>query len=195
MLVHNYFKIKMIDYMTDEQLLEFSRINEGFKIERSKDRKITMAPTSTDTGFFNNELSIEFNIWNRKHQKGYVFDSSTGFKLPDESLKSPDLAWISKERWSQLKEEEKIGFAQIAPDFVLELKSYSDRLDELKKKMLDYIENGTLLAWLIDRTDQKVYIYRADGSISILKSFDEKISGEAILADFELDLSILNKKI
>lgn len=194
--MHNlYLVINMIGEMTDEQVLEFSQLNEGFRIERSANGKITMAPTHTETGFYNLKLASKFLNWNDQSGLGYLFDSSTGFKLPNKALRSPDVAWISKERWSALSKDQKKGYAQICPDFVLELRSSSDNLETLKSKMLEYIENGTSLAWLIDRANQQVYIYRADGSISIEKSFETKLSGETILPNFELDLSILNEKI
>ena len=134
-------------------------------------------------------------VWNRSKKLGLLFDSSAGFRLKNGALKSPDLSWVSKEKWKQLTKDEKQGFADICPAFVLELKSDSDNLATFKDKMLEYIANSTQLAWLIDRDNQDVYIYRADGSISIQHSFDEKVSGENILPDFELDLDILKEEI
>lgn len=197
MLLHslNYFVINMINNMTDEELVEFSRINAGYKIERSVSGNITMAPTYSDTGFFNLKIAGKFLIWNEETNLGLLFDSSAGFRLNNGALKSPDLSWVSKERWQALPKEKRQGYADICPDFVLELKSNSDNLAALKEKMLEYIENGAQLAWLIDRDEQKAYIYRADGSISIAHSFDKKLSGEMVLPDFELDLGILKEEI
>ncbi len=191
----NYLVIQMVDRMTDEQFLEFSQLNEGFKIERTPKGKIVMAPTHSDTGFYNNEINIEFGIWNRKYKLGIVFDSSTGFRLPNGALRSPDLSWIAHESWKKLSPEDKKGFAKISPDFVLELRSSTDGLEMFKNKMLEYIANGTQLAWLIDRENKQVFVYRADGSIAIIPSFEEKVSGEKILLNFELDLKILNQEI
>ena len=101
----------------------------------------------------------------------------------------PDAAWILKDRYFALSEKERSErFARIAPDFVVELRSKSDRLPILKRKMKEYIENGVRLGWLIDPLDKKVHIYRGDGQIEILEN-PVRVSGEKVLPGFKLDLS------
>ena len=95
------------------------------------------------------------------------------------------------DKWSRLSKNEKEQFPRICPDFVIDLKSKSDSLRNLKSKMLKWIENGCLLAWLIIPEKEEAHIYRADGSIEIVKGFNKKLSGEKVLTGFELDLSIL----
>ena len=120
-----------------------------------------------------------------------VFSPSTGFDLPDGSTKSPDVAWISKEKTEQLytqQIEEK--FISIIPDFIAELRSKSDQLKKLQKKVKEtWIKNGVRLAWLIDPYEEKAYIYRADGSREVITGFDRQLSGEEVLPGFVLDLS------
>ena len=106
-------------------------------------------------------------------------------------MKSPDAAWISNERWMKVSAEEKKKFAYIAPDFVIELMSPSDRLSELQTKMEKWIANGVLLGWLIVPKTQQAFIYRKNGSIDIVKGFEEKLSGEDILPEFVLNLEEL----
>lgn len=106
-------------------------------------------------------------------------------------MKSPDVAWLSTKKWNTLSENEKLRFSYIVPEFIIEIMSPSDRLLQLKKKMEKWIENGVLLAWLIVPQTQHAFIYRKEGSVDNIKSFDEKISGEDVLPGFVLDLNDL----
>ena len=101
----------------------------------------------------------------------------------------PDAAWILKERYFAHSEKERAEkFTNIAPDFVIELRSKSDRLPILKRKMREYAENGVRLGWLIDPYEKRVHIYRGNGEIEILENVT-KVSGENVLNVFELDLT------
>lgn len=176
--------------MSDEQFFEFCQMNRDVRIERTTNAIIIQSPQNSATGNFNVELGFEFDIWNRKAKKGIIFDSSTGFTMPDGSVLSPDLSWISNEKWEAIDAEQKERFAPVCPDFLVEIRSKNDSIKILKKKMVNYMEFGCRLGWLIDRYEQKIYIYRNDGSISIVKSLDEKLSGEDVLVGFELDLGL-----
>ena len=151
-----------------------------------------MAPTSTDTGNRNFEIAGELAIWNRKHQLGKGFDSSTGFKLPNGAERSPDLAWISNDRWAAISEEQRKRFAPIAPDFVVELRSFDQNLSVLKDKMEEYISCGCRLGWLIDPQARKTFVYSENGDIQTIP-FEENLSGGEVLPGFELLLADLFK--
>ena len=180
------------DDMSDEDFFNFCQQNPGLRLERDHNKQIClMEPTGYYTGKFNSGIFGELYIWNKKFKTGEVFDSSTGFTLPDGSVFSPDASWISNEKISLLTEEEKNKFARVCPGFVVELKSPSDRLKALKSKMLKWIENGAQLAWLIDPESKKVFIYREDGSVEIIQGFTNTLSGENLLPGFELDLQLL----
>ncbi len=188
------FKIQgnLVEKLSDVEFFDFCVQNHELRIERDKDHNILiMSPTTYFTGDKNAKLLIEFGIWNKEKQLGKVFDSSAGFTLPDGSIKSPDISWISKERDALLSDTEKNKFASIAPDFVLELMSKSDTLKKQKEKMEEYISNDVKLGWLVDLENETVFIYRADGTIAKVIGFDNQISGEDILEGFVLDLVIL----
>lgn len=176
--------------MTDEQFFEFCQMNREVRIERVNNFIIIQPPQSSIIGSFNAELGLEFSLWNRKHKKGVFFDSSTGFTMPDSSVRSPDLSWISNEKWEAIDTEKREHFAPICPDFLVKIRSKNDSMKILKEKMLNYIEYDCRLGWLIDQYEQKIYIYQNDGSISIVKSFDEQLSGEDVLVGFALDLGL-----
>jgi Uma2 family endonuclease len=106
-------------------------------------------------------------------------------------MRSPDAAWISNERWKNLGSKEKRRIASITPDFVIELRSESDSLAELKMKMKEWIQNGCKLAWLIDPIDQRAYIYRSSNTVDEIRSFDQVLKAKEIIAGFSIDLSHL----
>jgi len=147
-----------------------------------------MPPTGSDTGNKNADILGQLWLWNRQTQLGQIFDSSSGFHLPNGADRSPDVSWIGQDRWDTLTPEEKSGFAPLCPDFVLELRSKNDSLESLQQKMQEYQENGAKLGWLIDRSRKKVEIYRPKKSVEVQNS-PNSLSGEDILPGFTLDLS------
>jgi Uma2 family endonuclease len=178
--------------MTDDELFSFCSQNKNVKIERDENNQILiMAPTGIGTSSRNLNICALLFLWNSQSNSGKVFDSNAGFFLPDKSMLSPDAAWMSMDKWNSLSEDQKEKFAYITPDFIVELMSPSDRLKALKKKMVQWINNEVKLAWLIDPKSQQIFIYRADGTVDKITSFDKKLSGEDVLPGFELDLSIL----
>lgn len=175
--------------LTDDQFYQLCRANPEVKFERNaKGEILIMSPTGGETGNCNFEIGMEFGIWNRQHKLGVCFDSSTCFKLPNNANRSPDVAWIKKDRWDALTPEEKAKFSPIAPDFVLELISPSDSLPETQTKMQEYINNGVKLGWLINPKMRQVEIYRLGKPVEILAEPTE-LSGEDILPGFILNMS------
>ena len=178
--------------MTDDEFFMFCQENDTLNLERdSKGNIYIMAPTGLFTSYHNNDLSGQLRDWNRKHKKGYTFDSNAGFTLPNNAVRSPDGAWIEKSRFEALSIEDREKFAPICPDFIFELKSNSDTLKVLVDKMNEWVENGCKLAWLIDRDSKNIHIFKPGENV-VIKTFDQEIHGEDILSGFVLDLSILN---
>lgn len=183
--------LDVISKIDDEQFYRLCRHNPELNLERNqKGEIIIMPPTGGETGKLNSELNVEFGIWNRQHKLGVIFDSSTCFKLPKGSNRSPDVAYIKKERWEQLTPEEKSKFPPIAPDFVLELMSPSDSLKDTQEKMAEYMDNGVKLGWLINPEKKQVEIYRQGQEKEVLDN-PKTISGEEILPEFNLDLTLI----
>ncbi|MEO6329562.1 MAG: Uma2 family endonuclease [Ginsengibacter sp.] len=184
-------EVPSLKNMTDDEFFDFCVQNKNVKIERDENHQILiMAPAGNLASSQNLEIAAQLFLWNKKIKKGIAFDSSAGFYLPDGSMLNPDAAWINKQAWDGIKTEEKKKFAYIAPDFIIELMSPSDRLSQAKLKMDKWIKNGVKLGWLIDPNSEQTFIYRADGTVDKI-SFDKKLSGENVLPGFELDLSII----
>ena len=187
--------IDMLDrlrQMSDDEFFYFCQENSDYKFERDANGTIiSMAQTGGATGERNSELTTELTIWNRRTKLGFVYDSSTGFRLPNGATRGPDAAWITAGRRNALTPELRQKFFPLCPDFVIELMSVSDSLKTTDEKLREYIDNGCQLGWLIDPRTEESRVYRADGSISVFHGFDTVLSGEDVLPGFSFDLSLL----
>jgi Uma2 family endonuclease len=121
---------------------------------------IVMAPVGGESGNSELELGGELFVWNRQTRLGKIFSSSTIFVLPNGAQRSPDAAWVELSRWEALTPEQRTKFPPLAPDFVIELRSATDRLPPLREKMEEYRSNGVRLGLLIDPKNKQVEIYR-----------------------------------
>ena len=172
-----------------EKFFRFCMDNKDLRIELSAQGELNiMPPTGGETGRKNSNLNLDLGLWARGDDTGLCFDSSTEFELPNGAFRSPDASWILKERYYKLTLAERKKFPPICPDFVLELRSESDRLPPLKEKMAEYIANGARLGWLIDPRKRRVYIYRPHSEVEVLHH-PATVSGEDILPDFILQLA------
>ena len=178
--------------MTEDEFYLFCQRNAELKFERRADGTIEfLTMTGGKTGQRNTKLIIRLGLWAEETNSGTVFDSSTGFRLPNGAVRAPDASWIRADAWSALTPAQQEKFPPLCPDFVVELASPSDSLVDLSAKMLEYIAGGCRLAWLLDPKGQTARIFRADGSVSVVKSFAETLSGEDVLPGFEFSLSLL----
>lgn len=179
--------------MTEEEFDEFCLANPNLRLEQDPHGNISiLMPNSYDSGNHEIEAGADLVLWNRRTKLGKVFSASTLFKLPDGSKRMPDAAWVSLEKHNQLSPKERKSFAQIVPDFVIEVRRPSDRLDTLQTKMRAvWIANGVRLAWLLDPESQQAWVFRANHTETHIPDFNQILSGEDILPDFEFDLSIL----
>lgn len=190
-MVLSIFDLKPIIDMTDEQFYQLCQVNPDVKFERdAKGRILIMAPSGGSTGNRNIKISAKIENWNEQAQLGEAFDSSTGFRLPNGAIRAPDTAWIEQSRWNALTPEQQEKFPPIAPDFVLELMSPSDVLEDTQAKMREYIENGVRLGWLIDRKTRRVEVYRSTQPVEVLEN-PVSLSGEDVLPGFVLNLAIV----
>ena len=177
--------------LNDEQFWQLCQQHRDYRFERNALGEIViMSPTGGETGSRNADLIYQLQAWNRQHKLGVVFDSSTGFKLPNKAERSPDASWITKSRWEALTLEQKQRFVPLCPDFVVELRSPSDSLQKLQEKMAEYQDNGARLGWLIDPQNKQVLIYIPHKTVQILKS-PTSLSGDDVLPGFILDLKTI----
>jgi Uma2 family endonuclease len=177
----------------NESFEEFVTLNPDLVVEQNANGEIViMSPTGGESSERNAELTFQLRAWSKQFG-GVTFDSSVIFCLPDGSKRSPDASWISSERWLALPLEDRKKYPPITPDFVIELRSESDRLKDLQEKMQYYMDNGVRLGWLIDPLTYRVHIYQPGIPVEILES-PEMVSNQQLLPEFKLDLTPIWKK-
>ena len=175
--------------MTREEFYRFCEANRDLHIEQTAEGEVViMPPAFSDTGNRNFNITAYLWVWTEQDGTGLGFDSSSGFTLPNGAMRSPDVAWIKAQRWNALSDAEKSSFAPICPDFVIELRSASDRLNGLQEKMKEYIDNGVLLGWLIDRKHRNVHIYRPNKAVEIIEE-PSVMKGDPELPGFSLPMT------
>jgi Uma2 family endonuclease len=165
------------------------------RIERDQHGTITIYPPMTfDSGYYEGEVFGRLRDWSKTNRLGKVFSPSTSFDMPDGAQYKADGAWLTLEKINSLSLAERKSIPVIVPDFVIEVRSQSDRLAKLKKKMTDgWMANGVQLAWLIDPIRENVWIYRLGEAPEVLSGFNRTLSGEAVLPDFKLNLADLKE--
>ena len=177
----------------NESFEEFVTLNPDLVVEQNANGEIViMSPTGGESSERNAELTFQLRAWSKQFG-GVTFDSSVIFCLPDGSKRSPDASWISSERWLALPLEDRKKYPPITPDFVIELRSESDRLKDLQEKMQYYMDNGVRLGWLIDPLTYRVHMYQPGIPVEILES-PEMVSNQQLLPEFKLDLTPIWKK-
>lgn len=171
---------------TNDELIALCLANPELNIERDEKGQIliNMSPTYALTNSFNSNILIEIGIWNKKNKTGKIFDSNSAFFLIDNSMRGPEVAWISKERWNKLSLKEHKSIPQIVPDFIIELQSETDNIKELKQKMTKWVKNGVKLAWLVSPESQETLVYFNGKTEAI--PFNKTLNGKNILVGLEL---------
>ena len=183
--------LRSMGELTDEQFEQIAATNQNLRLERTvKGELVIMPPTGGETGERNLDIEGQLWLWNRQTRLGRAFNSSTGFKLPNGATRSPDASWVAQARWNALTPQQRKKFPPLCPDFVVELLSETDDLEETQAKMQEYLDNGIRLGWLIDPTTQQVEIYRSDCAIEVLQS-PTTLSGKDVLPGFVLDLQLI----
>ncbi len=184
---HLPFKLNLHDTkLTEEQFVLLCQENPDVPLElTARGELIIMPPTGLESGRRNSRLTRLLDTWAEAEGTGIVFDSSTLFTLPNGAKRSPDASWIRRERWAALPVKEREGFGLICPDFVVELRSPTDRLKDLYEKMEEYLANGARLGWLIDPLEKRVAIYRPDQPVEVLDD-PSVVRGDTVLPGFVL---------
>jgi len=183
------FRVRFDQPLSDEALERFSVDNDPWRVERDANGElIMMTPVNSAGGAAEGDVYAELAIWTRADGRGKAFGPSAGFRLEDTSVRAADAAWMSLARWNALSREQQESFAPICPEFVIEVRSKSDRLATLEAKMEMWIANGAELAWMIDPERRAVAIYRPGDSPEVLQE-PTSVQGTGAVAGFELVLS------
>jgi Uma2 family endonuclease len=177
--------------MSEEEFIEFCEKYEDFRIEYDAPAEeiIIMPPTDEGSSFRNSDITRQLGNWARRDGRGRVYDSSGGVLLPNGSRRSADAAWVEKARVKEARRREpRRSWPVLCPDFVIELRSPSDRLKQLRAKMEEWIENGAQLGWLINARNRTVTIYRPGREPEVLTNPD-RVEGEGPVKGFVLEMA------
>jgi Uma2 family endonuclease len=173
--------------LTHQEFEQLCQDNPDLRLELAANGDlITMVPVALTSSEMNGDLFGAVWAWNRQTKSGRTFDSSGGFTLPNGAVRSPDVTWVGKPKADEVSFG--ITFPELVPDFIIELRSKSDSLTTLRKKMEEYQANGVRLGWLINPQQQQVEIYRLGQPAEVLQA-PHSLDGEDILPGFTLDLS------
>ncbi len=182
-------RLRFDNPVTNEDLLRFCAENESLRVERTANGElIVMSPTWSNTSNKNGYISYHLFKWAEETNSGMAFESNGGFTLPDSSVLSADAAWISWETWNALSSERQAGYARVCPQFLIELRSSSDRLVDVREKMRLWIANGAELAWLIDPSRKVVEIYRPGQAVEVQEGHTA-VYGKGPVGGFVLELA------
>ncbi|WP_375419449.1 Uma2 family endonuclease [uncultured Hymenobacter sp.] len=181
--------------LTDEEFFDLCQHNPTLRLERTADHNIiAMPPAGSESSRKSSEIVFQLMLWNRQHQLSHVYESSAGFTLPDGSVRSPDAAWLGRAAFDSLSEEQRQRFPPVCSAFVVEVRSPSDGLASLRRKMEVYLANGVELGFLLDPAAETAYVYRRGQEPEELVGFDRALSAEPTLPGFELDLHPLRRR-
>jgi Uma2 family endonuclease len=181
--------------LTPEQFERVCQVNPEAVLELTAEGLlIVMTPTGGETGSRNSRLLIQLGMALTRGQPSLrIFDSSTGFRLPDGSVLSPDAALVLEDRWQTLSPEQRRSFPPLCPDLVIELASPSDEgprgITALRRKMEQYQANGARLGWLLLPQERAVEIWRG-GQQGMAERLDNasRVDGSELAEGLELDL-------
>ena len=178
-------------HLSEDEFYAFCQQNRDGKFERRADGTIElMSLTGGESGRRNSRLTSRLDRWTEDSGLGIAFDSSTGFRLPNGAVRSPDAAWVSQTAWEALTPEQRRKHLPLCPDFAVERVSEPDSISDTVAKMQEYLDNGLRLGWLIDPKTETARVFRADGSVEV-KTFADTLSGEDVLPGFAFPLATL----
>lgn len=181
-------ELPAIASMSHQDFVAFCEANPDLRIERSASGEVViMAPASSGTGHRNLSIGAQLWLWAERDDTGLAFDSIAGFTLPNGAVRSPDAAWVKREKWDALSEREKTTFAPLCPDFALELRSPTDSSSVLQAKMQEYLANGAILGWLVAPQKRTVTVYSPTVAPQILENPD-RVSANPELPGFSLEM-------
>lgn len=175
--------------VSDDDFKRIVQANPEWKFEQTAAGELVIVPpTGGTSGRRNVPLTTQLGIWVQQNSElGEAFDSSTLFILPNGAKRSPDASWVRRDRWDALTQKQQDSYVPLCPDFVVELRSPTDSLEDLFAKMQEYIDNGTKLGWLLNPQDQQVVIFRLNACVTLQSP--TQLSGEEILPGFVLNLT------
>jgi Uma2 family endonuclease len=186
----------LITAFTDEEFFQFCQDNPDLRVERTAEGEIIfMSPAGFLSSAHSGEVHFQLTLWNKQTRLGRVGESSAAFVLPDKATLSPDVSWLSLATWAKVPVADRNKFLPVCPEFVVEVKSPSDRITTLHAKMEQWLRNGVQLGFLLNTDNETAYVYRPGQPMQEVQGYDNELSGEPLLPGFVLDLRPLREEL
>lgn len=177
--------------LTDEQFMALPEDDNLYEYVNGE--LIVVANSGVEHGYLALTLGYFLTGFVRSHRLGVTCDSSTAFKMKTGNKRSPDLAFIAKERLQGLKRLPK-GFFEGAPDLAVEIISPNNTFAEIHNKLVEYFDNGTRLVWVILPDEECVLVYHQPKPSKLLQ-VEDNLDGEAVITGFQLPLMELFQEL
>lgn len=172
-----------LERMSPSDLLAFSQLNPSLTCEMNTNGSIILkVPMRQKYSQISNKIHNELSEWNENTQQGTILGGKMGFILPNGAIRHPSVSWVKTHKMSRQTEH----LLEVAPDFFVEFLTESDNANTMKMRMKEYMVNGALLGWLIDMNNEKVYIYKNDGTEQVVETLNERLDGGNILKGFSI---------
>jgi Uma2 family endonuclease len=187
-VTHLVVRFRPLFDMTPDEFYEFCGLNPDLNVELTAAGEVVfMSPSGMETGAQNAQVLLALGQWAKENGTGVIFDSSTGFTLPNKAVRAPDVAWVRRDRLAALTPAQRKRFAPLCPDFVVEVASPSDHPGDLQAKMEEYMANGAQLGWLLVPATRTAIVYRPGEPVATLENAIS-VSGDPVLPGFNLNL-------
>jgi len=174
--------------LDEDQFFQLVVQNRDLRLEQDVYGAVIIVPLhSPYYGLRNADISYQIGKWDRDERQGLTFGSGTPFRFKNGAARRPDASWVEKARWECLTKAVKNTIARLTPNFVIELRSETDRLVDLQAKLEEYIDNGVELGWIIDPLLSQVHIYEAGKPVQLL-DHPTTVAGTGCVQGFVLDL-------
>jgi Uma2 family endonuclease len=175
--------------LTDEIFARICRDNPELGFERTASGElVVVTPTGLQSGHREIRILQRLGEWTDRDGTGIAFSSNALYTLPNGAKRAPDASWIRLDRWKRLSSKDREGFGPIAPDFVVEVRSPTDRIADLQEKMREYAATGVRLGWLLDPFGREAWVYRPDSDPEHIPN-PQWLEGEDVLPGFRFDFS------
>ena len=176
-------------FVDDDQYFAFCQQHPKLRIERNQEGEILiMPPAGLESGGQELEVAVQLANWAKRDGRGRAFGPSTEYILPSGAAYAPDASWVSNMQLAKLTKKEKARFPHLVPEFVVEVRSPSDRLTKVDEKMRHWMANGVQLAWFIDARNRRITIYRPEREPEELNA-PKVVAGEGPVKGFRLKMA------
>jgi Uma2 family endonuclease len=159
--------------------LEEFLTNDYSSYEYAKGELVPMSTPTMIHGEISANVVTLLNNYVRQHRVGRVYTAETTFQI-GESGRKPDVAFVSKERLPENRQQA----SPIPPDLAVEVVSPTDKVYDVHEKVLEYLDAGTKMVWVIEPITKTVTVYRSKSDIKMLTQNDT-LTGEEVVSGFQ----------